>query len=144
MMIKEAWKRISRRLLEHGWKLPNNHTPETWPRFDVDTAGSAIPELEELVRNGEPHLGMITSPLKDDLNQAELDKTKKKLHFAANDLEMCEADRAVVLARYTEVDSENVLLRGLLNRVLIEYKACGGIMSGTNRDIAIALGASNG
>lgn len=76
--------------------------------------------------------------------QAELDKTKKKLHFAANDLEMCEADRAVVLARYTEVDSENVLLRGLLNRVLIEYKACGGIMSGTNRDIAIALGASNG
>lgn len=67
MMIKEAWKRISRRLLEHGWKLPKNHTPETWPRFDVDTVGSAIPELEELVRNGEPHLGMITSPLKDDL-----------------------------------------------------------------------------
>lgn len=59
MTINEAWEQIAQALLDDGWKLPNNHTLQTWPRALKDTCGSAIPTLEKLIIEFEPHIGMI-------------------------------------------------------------------------------------
>ena len=61
-----AWQRIVRRLYADNWKWCGRNAPTTkdeWRLLADNTIGSARIELEALIVEGTPHLGMMQAKL---------------------------------------------------------------------------------
>ena len=69
MTARQAWDGIFNRLISHGWIPPGGVPHGSWNCIEHcrrDTIGSALPELEALIENGEQHEGMRQAELKSN------------------------------------------------------------------------------